>query len=184
MRSAAERAAAHDQHHHMCIRHCHASRPCSWPWFPVRVLNPSPLDCIRSGGESRRAVRRAGLSASSGRNMYIIPRMTRPALVVLVLFRLASSQDVKVLWHLPQDVCGWERLPLDERYCERDGKQVYGRDNCKNYNLDYMPYPSRNKAEKACFDHGCQGLAKKGWLTRAYYPADPRRKSPNGRWVP
>ena len=49
--------------------------------------------------------------------------------------------------------------------------------------LDYMPYPSRNKAEKACFDHGCQGLAKKGWLTRAYYPADPRRKSPNGRWV-
>ena len=113
-----------------------------------------------------------------------MPRMTRPALVVLVLFRLASSQDVKVLWHLPQDVCGWERLPLDERYCERDGKQVYGRDNCKNYNLDYMPYPSRNKAEKACFDHGCQGLAKKGWLTRAYYPADPRRKSPNGRWVP
>ena len=179
MRSAAGRA--HHQHHHMCVH------PCDSPSFLIPPRRSGIA--FAQAASPARAVRRAGnrrgrLSASSGRNIYIIPRMTRPALVVLVLFRLASSQDVKVLWHLPQDVCGWERLPLDERYCERDGKQVYGRDNCKNYNLDYMPYPSRNKAEKACFDHGCQGLAKKGWLTRAYYPADPRRKSPDGRWVP
>ena len=73
--------------------------------------------------------------------------MTRPALVVLVLFRLASSQDVKVLWLLPRDVCGFERLPEDEWYCEdKLGKPVTGKANCRYFNNDYMPYFTQNKA--------------------------------------
>ena len=81
------------------------------------------------------------------------------------------------------DVCGFERLPEDEYYCEVNGKRLTGKANCGGFNNDYLPYFTKNKAEKACLDHGCLGLAPKNWLTNAYYPAKPGRKGWTWGWT-
>ena len=68
----------------------------------------------------------------------------------------APATGTASLHYLPNDVCGFV--------------------NVKGTTSDSYIYNTRAKATKACTDHGCIGLAKKGQLNSAYYPIKPSRQ--------